>query len=104
MPGGVSLVRTARGADATVIGSPILASARDVEDDRRLRGLRKAHNVRAILHSGYPGRCCDQDIVPDEPHLFDATNLRDLTPHPGEALREAGFDDATFDISADGRF
>ena len=104
MPGGVSLVRTARRADATVIGTPFLASARDVEDDRRLRGLRKANNVTAILHSGYPVRFWDQDIGPDEPHLFDATNLRDLTPQPGEALREAGFDDATFDISADGQF
>src|ERR1700689_268746 len=104
MPGGVSLVRPARGADATVIGSPILASARDVEDDRRLRGLRKANNVSAILHSGYPVRFWDQDIGPDEPHLFDATNLRDLTPHPGEALREAGFDHAPFDTSPDGQF
>jgi dipeptidyl aminopeptidase/acylaminoacyl peptidase len=51
MPGGVSVVRTARRADATVIGAPFLASARDVEDDRRLRGLRKANNVSAILHS-----------------------------------------------------
>jgi dipeptidyl aminopeptidase/acylaminoacyl peptidase len=104
MPGGVSLVRTARRADATVIGAPLLASARDVEDDRRLRGLRKADNVSAILHSGYPVRFWDQDIGPDEPHLFDATDLRDLTPQPGGALREAGFDDATFDISADGQF
>ncbi|MDT7740069.1 MAG: hypothetical protein QOK09_3438, partial [Mycobacterium sp.] len=31
MPGGVSLVRTARGAEATVIGAPLMASARDVE-------------------------------------------------------------------------
>jgi dipeptidyl aminopeptidase/acylaminoacyl peptidase len=104
MPGGVSLVRTAGRADATVIGAPVLASAHDIEDDRRLRGLRTANNVSAILHSGYPVRFWDQDIGPDEPHLFDATNLRDLTPQPGEALREAGFDDAAFDISADGRF
>ena len=41
MPGGVSVVRTARGADAAVIGAPLLPLARDVEDDRRLRGLRK---------------------------------------------------------------
>src|ERR1700744_5846033 len=30
MPGGVSLVRTARAADATVIGAPMVASARDL--------------------------------------------------------------------------
>jgi len=104
MPGGVSVVRTARGADAAVIGAPLLPSARDVEDDRRLRDLRKANNVNAILHSGYPVRFWDKDLGPDEPHLFDAADLRDLTPQPGGALRAAGFDDATFDISADGRF
>ena len=104
MPGGVTAVRTARGADATVIGAPLLPSARDVDDDRRLRDLRKADKVSAILHSGYPVRFWDKDIGPDEPHLFDAADLRDLTPQPGGALREAGFDDAVFDISADGRF
>ena len=98
------MVRTARSADATVIGAPLLPSARDVEDDRRLRDLRKANNVSAILHSGYPVRFWDKDLGPDEPHLFDAADLRDLTPQPGGALREAGFDDAVFDISADGRF
>ncbi len=104
MPGGVTAVRTARGAAATVIGAPMLPSAHDVDDDRRLRELRKANNVSAILHSGYPVRFWDKDIGPDEPHLFDAADLRDLTPQPGGALREAGFDDAVFDISADGRF
>jgi dipeptidyl aminopeptidase/acylaminoacyl peptidase len=104
MPGGVSVVRTARRADVAVIGAPLLPSARDVDDDRRLRDLRKANNVNAILHSGYPVRFWDSDIGPDEPHLLDAADLRDLTPQPGEALRAAGFDDATFDISADGRF
>ena len=104
MPGGVSVVRTARGADATVIGASLLPLARDVDDDRRLRELRKASRVNAILHSGYPVRFWDKDIGPDEPHLFDATGPRDLTPQPGGALREAGFDIAQFDISADGRF
>jgi dipeptidyl aminopeptidase/acylaminoacyl peptidase len=104
MPGGVSVVRTARRADAAVIGAPLLPSARDVDDDRRLRDLRKDNNVSAILHSGYPVRFWDNDLGPDEPHLFDAADLRDLTPQPGGALREAGFDDAVFDISADGRF
>jgi dipeptidyl aminopeptidase/acylaminoacyl peptidase len=104
MPGGVSVVRTARGADAAVIGAPLLPSARDVDDDRRLRDLRKASQVSAILHSGYPVRFWDEDIGPDEPHLFDAAGPRDLTPQPGGALREAGFDDTVFDISADGRF
>jgi dipeptidyl aminopeptidase/acylaminoacyl peptidase len=99
MPGGIAIVRTARSADAVVIGAPLLPSARDVDDDRRLRDLRKASKVNAILHSGYPVRFWDKDIGPDDPHLFDATGPRDLTPHPGGALREAGFD-----LSADGRF
>ncbi len=60
MPAGITVVRTARGADATIIGAPLLPSARDVEDDRRLRDLRKANNVNAILHSGYPVRFWDK--------------------------------------------
>src|SRR3984885_14511548 len=75
-----------------------------VDDDRRLRDLRKTKNVSAILHSGYQVRFWDKDIGPEEPHLLDAADLRDLTPRPGGALRAAAFDDATFDISADGRF
>jgi hypothetical protein len=60
--------------------------------------------VNAILHSGYPVRFWNKDIGPDEPHLLDAAGPRDLTPQPGGALREAGFDTAQFDVSADGRF
>ncbi|MGB6205940.1 alpha/beta fold hydrolase, partial [Mycobacterium sp.] len=104
MPGGVSVVRTARGAESAVIRTSLLPSARDIDDDRRLRDLRKASKVNAVLHSGYPVRFWDKDIGPDEPHLFHVTGPRDLTPQPGAALREAGFDTAQFDISADGRF
>jgi dipeptidyl aminopeptidase/acylaminoacyl peptidase len=104
MPGGIEVVRTARSADAVIVGAPLLPAALDVDDDRRLRDLRKASKVNAILHSGYPVRFWNSDIGPDEPHLFDAAGPRDLTPQPGGALRQAGFDDATFDISADGRF
>jgi dipeptidyl aminopeptidase/acylaminoacyl peptidase len=103
MPGGISVVRTAHHADAAVVRAPLLPAARDVDDDQRLRDLRKASQVDAILHAGYPIRFWDKDIGPDEPHLFLATG-RDLTPQPGGALREAGFDTAQFDISADGRF
>jgi dipeptidyl aminopeptidase/acylaminoacyl peptidase len=104
MPGGIEAVRTARGADAVVVRAPLLPSARDVDDDKRLRDLREASQVNAILHAGYPVRFWDKDIGPDEPHLFDVTGPRDLTPQPGGGLREAGFDIAQFDISADGRF
>jgi dipeptidyl aminopeptidase/acylaminoacyl peptidase len=99
MPGGVSVVRTARGADAAVVGAALLPSAQDIDDDRRLRDLRKDHKVSAILHSGYPVRYWDKDLGPDELHLFDVSGLRDLTPQPGPALREVGFD-----VSSDGRF
>ena len=104
LPGGISAVRTARarrrdrhrGADA--------AGRRDVDDDRRLRDLRKDGKVTAILHTGYPVRFWNDDIGPDQPHLLDVDGSRDLTPHPGAALLAAGFGDADFDVSADGSF
>jgi len=99
MPGGVSVVRTARDAEATVFVAPMFPAARDVDDDRRLRTLRKHNKVGAILHTGYPVRFWNKDIGPDEPHLFDANGPRDLTPQPGRGLHDPGFD-----VSADGRF
>ena len=99
VPGGVSAVRAARGADKVVIGAALMPAARDVDDDRRLRELRKDGQVTSILHSDYPVRFWNKDIGPDEPHLLDATGPRDLTPQPGAALLEAGFD-----ISPDGSF
>jgi dipeptidyl aminopeptidase/acylaminoacyl peptidase len=99
MPGGISTVRTARDSDATVVVAPLFPAARDVDDDRRLRDLRKDNKVDAILHTGYPVRFWNKDLGPDEPHLLDANGPRDLTPQPGRGLHDAGFD-----VSADGRF
>jgi dipeptidyl aminopeptidase/acylaminoacyl peptidase len=99
MPGGVSAVRTAHDADATVVVAPMFPAARDVDDDRRLRALRKDNKVDAVLHTGYPVRFWNKDIGPDEPHLLDANGPRDLTPQPGRGLHDPGFD-----VSADGRF
>ncbi|MET0897585.1 MAG: alpha/beta fold hydrolase [Mycobacterium sp.] len=99
LAGGVSAVRTARAAVRTVVVAPLLPSATDVDDDRRLRALRKDAAVSAILHTGYPVRHWDHDLGPDEPHLLDADGPRDLTATPAGALRETGFD-----ISADGSF
>jgi dipeptidyl aminopeptidase/acylaminoacyl peptidase len=99
MPGGVSAMRSARGAEAVVIGAPMLPAARDVDDDRRLRDLRKDGSVTAILHTDYPVRFWNKDIGPDQLHLLDADGPRDLTPSPGTALLEAGFD-----VSPDGEF
>jgi dipeptidyl aminopeptidase/acylaminoacyl peptidase len=94
-----------------VIRVPILPSAHDIEDDRRLSELRKGAGVTAILHSGYPVRHRDKDLGPDQPHLF-ALGLGpsdiapsgtaepfDLTPRPGDALRESDYD-----LSSDGQF
>ena len=53
--------------------------------------------MSAVLHTGYPVRYWDHDLGPDEPHLIDASGPRDLTPAPGGALREAGYD-----VSPDG--
>ncbi|CAN5844078.1 S9 family peptidase [soil metagenome] len=103
LPGGVSAVRTARAAARTVIAAPLLPSATDIDDDRRLRKLRKDNAISAVLHTGYPVRYWDHDLGPDEPHLLDANGRdgapRDLTPSPGGALREAAYD-----ISGDGSF
>jgi dipeptidyl aminopeptidase/acylaminoacyl peptidase len=103
LAGGVSVVRAAGAAVRTVITAPLLRSARDVDDDRRLRTLRKDNAVSAVLHTGYPVRYWDHDLGPDEPHLLDVAGAHnepgDLTPAPGGALREAGYD-----LSRDGSF
>ncbi|OBK77251.1 S9 family peptidase [Mycobacterium sp. 1274761.0] len=103
-PGGVELAKAARGSATAVVRTPLLPSARDVDDDRRLRQLRKDNKVTAIVHTSYPIRHWDRDIGPAAAHLF-AVNLAgvgessDLTPQPGGALR-----DANVDISSDGGF
>jgi dipeptidyl aminopeptidase/acylaminoacyl peptidase len=99
VPGGISAVRSARAAATAVIGAAMLPAARDIDDDRRLRDLRKDSSVTAILHTDYPVRFWNKDIGPDELHLLDADGPRDLTPGPGTALLEAGFD-----VSPDGSF
>ena len=105
MPGGIDSVRTARGTALAVVRGPMLPSAQKVDDDRRLRELRKDNKVSAVLHTGYPIRHWDKDLGPGEPHLFgldlagDAPEPIDLTPRPGGALREADVD-----VSPDGRF
>jgi dipeptidyl aminopeptidase/acylaminoacyl peptidase len=99
LPGGVDAVRTARTAAVTVAAAKLLRSAAGVEDDRRLRTLRKDNKVTAILHSGYPVRYWDHDLGPDQLRLLDVDGCRDLTPQPGDALREA-----EFDVSPDGSF
>ncbi|MCF6390146.1 S9 family peptidase [Mycobacterium sp. MBM] len=99
LPGGVAAVHTAAHAARTVVTASVLPAATGLDDDKRLRALRKDNKVSAILHTGYPVRHWDHDLGPDQPHLFDADGLRDLTPAPGGALR-----DTALDVSADGSF
>jgi dipeptidyl aminopeptidase/acylaminoacyl peptidase len=99
LPGGIDAVHTARHADVTLVSAALLPSARDVDDDKRLRALRKDNEISAVLHTGYPVRHWDHDIGPAQTHLLDVDGVRDLTPRPGQALREAGAD-----VAADGGF
>jgi len=102
LPGGITGARAAHGAPVVAVTGPVLPSATTVDDDRRLRELRKDNKVTAILHSGYPLRHWDSDLGPDETHLFvvaeDGT-LADATPAPGPGLRAADLS-----VSADGTF
>ena len=103
LPGGVETVHAAVEADLAVVRAPAMPSARSVDDDRRLRELRKDNKVTAILHTGYPIRHWDKHLGPGEPHLFgidlDGGAPKDLTEAPGSALW-----DTDFDVNSDGRF
>ncbi|MET0474687.1 MAG: S9 family peptidase [Mycobacterium sp.] len=99
LAGGVSAVHAAHGADVTLVTAALMPSANDVDDDERLRRLRKDNKISAVLHTGYPVRHWDHDIGPDQPHVIDVVGRRDLTPAPGIGLR-----DAVVDVSADGGF
>ena len=97
LPGGVDGVVSAGGT--TVVGSSMLPSASNIDEDRRLRELRKDNKVSAVLHDSYPVRHWDHDLGPAQGHLFGLGDgaLRDLTPDPGNGLR-----DAHFDVNRDG--
>ncbi|SBS79475.1 Peptidase S9, prolyl oligopeptidase [uncultured Mycobacterium sp.] len=102
LPGGITAVRTARAASTVVVGAPLLPSADAVDDERRLRKLRKDNKISAILHTGYPVRYWDKDLGPGQTHLFGVDaggGLTDLTRRPGSALG-----DADFVVSPDGTF
>ena len=103
LPGGVGGVIAAHEAATAVVASSMLPSAGDVDEDKRLRTVRKENKVSAVLHASYPVRHWDHDLGPEQAHLFSAAvhthGHADLTPHPGDALR-----DAAFDVSRDGTF
>ena len=60
LPGGVETVRTASDADLVVVSGPMMPSARSIDDDRRVRDLRKDTKVNAILHTGLPDSALGQ--------------------------------------------
>ncbi len=99
LPGGVDAVHTARAADLVLVTASLMPSATGITDDERVRALRKDNEISAVLHTGYPVRYWDEDIGPAQTHLVDVAGPRDLTAHPGQALREGGVA-----VSADGRF
>lgn len=98
-PGGVVGVVPARAGAVTVVASSLLPSATGIDEDRRLREIRKQGKISAVLHTGYPVRHWDHDLGPAQTHLFTVDGPRDLTPDPGGALR-----DAHLDVSPDGTF
>jgi dipeptidyl aminopeptidase/acylaminoacyl peptidase len=98
-PGGIGGPVTARATAAVVATSMTLPGSVTAEDDEARRKARREKKVSAILHSGYPVRFWDHDLGPDEPRLVigevpadGQVSWRDLTPAPGQALLEAGYD------------
>jgi dipeptidyl aminopeptidase/acylaminoacyl peptidase len=99
-PGGIGAFRTA--GDVVVFASDVLNGEEAAEEERRK--ARKDAGISAILHEGYPVRYWDHDLGPGHTRLFAARlgagrleDVRDLTPDPGESLR-----DVTFTLSPDG--
>jgi len=114
-PGGISGVSAAARAAVVVVMADALPSARDVDEDHRLRKARTEHKVSAILHSAYPVRYWDHDLGPDLPRLYaaeptDAEPAEDAAPRGSHALREltptagAALTEASTDLAADGSF
>ncbi|MEU8141816.1 S9 family peptidase [Nonomuraea sp. NPDC048901] len=99
-PGGVGAFRTA--GDVVVFAADVLTGEEAAEEERRK--ARKDAGISAILHESYPVRYWDHDLGPGHTRLFAARlgadrleDVRDLTPDPGEALR-----DVTFALTPDG--
>ena len=63
----------------------MLPSASGIDDDKRLRALRKDAKVSAVLHTGYPVRYWDHDIGPAQPHLLDRRARPHARAGPGHA-------------------
>jgi dipeptidyl aminopeptidase/acylaminoacyl peptidase len=93
-PGGIGAFRVA--GDVVVFASDVLDGEEATEEERRK--ARKDAGSSAILHESYPVRYWDHDLGPGRVRLFAARlgddrleDVRELTPDPGDALREASF-------------
>jgi dipeptidyl aminopeptidase/acylaminoacyl peptidase len=107
--GGLAAPTPASAGDTVLAVAPTLPGSVTGEDDATRRTARRERKVTAILHSGYPVRQWDHDLGPDQPRLVagrlgdDDTGTdaaagtgritwRDLTPTPGDGLRESAPD------------
>lgn len=103
-PGGVrGVVVSASGT--VVFGTNMMPSATDADSDREIRAKRKDTAVTAVLHERYPIRYWDHVLGPDSTRLMTAEldgtrpiEPRDLTGHVVALV-----DDATWDVTPDGR-
>jgi len=100
-PGGIDEARVARRSGAVVVTTDVHPDAATLDDDAERRTARKEGKVAAVLFETYPFRYWDHDLGPGERRLLaaappsgddDQLSLRDLTPAPGRALDETGFD------------
>ncbi|MDZ8171694.1 S9 family peptidase [Microbacterium xanthum] len=89
--GSGSLAAVAERADRAVLAAELLRSADSLEDDARLRAIRRSKKVKAILHDSYPVRFWDRDLGPEETHLLalDLDALGDQIPVPVSGRPEA---------------
>jgi dipeptidyl aminopeptidase/acylaminoacyl peptidase len=109
-PGGVVRVAAARDARSVIFTAHALPGSSGGAEDAARRKARKDAGVTAILHEAGPVRYWDHDLGPDSPRLLaaqvpgpgaesagdgglrPAAEPRDLTPDPGRALDNAGFE------------
>ncbi|WP_028925853.1 S9 family peptidase [Pseudonocardia acaciae] len=94
-PGGVDAPSVAAASGTVLVTSATLPGAVTGEDDERRRTARREKKISAVLHDGYPVRYWDHHLGPDQTRLLAAEppaegriDWIDLTPTPGQALRE----------------
>lgn len=99
-PLGVESVKVARTTGDVVIAASSFPGSTNADDDAARRDARKDADVSALLFDSYPIRFWDHHLGPAERRLHAAAvpadgrleETKDLTPEPGRALDEQGFD------------